>query len=271
MTPARRVASVATNTPARMGQGFRNRWASNGDSSCVRSPISASATGQSPPGSGHRTGAAAAAAGEGLNLRGGIDPTQSEWIFHRRRVCDGQDPEGNVVPFRRDIPTPARGGFSRIGYRSAQRELGDSCPGSKARRRRSAALTQAVVDRWHRSPNPEADLAQSMRAFHLCSRRWRNAAASSRSMYACAVPAACRTRFQSRPWDGKALGRTTAESAGLDWAFGNVRSKPRYPPSRGSLDVNPRVACGAELISSAAFFRPVRTGACLPGREQIPS
>lgn len=44
-------------------------------------------------------------------------------------------------------------GFSRIGYRSAQRELGDSCQGSKARRRKSAALTQAIVDRWHRSPN----------------------------------------------------------------------------------------------------------------------
>ena len=62
-------------------------------------------------------------------------------------------------------------GFSRIGHRSAQRELGDSYQGSKARRRKSAALTQAVVDRWRRSPNSEVALAQSMRVFHLCWRR----------------------------------------------------------------------------------------------------
>ncbi len=38
-----------------------------------------------------------AARGAVLNLRGGIDPTQSEWIFQGHRVCDGHDPEGNVV------------------------------------------------------------------------------------------------------------------------------------------------------------------------------
>lgn len=32
-----------------------------------------------------------------LNLRGGIDSAKSEWIFQGHRVCDGHDPEGNVV------------------------------------------------------------------------------------------------------------------------------------------------------------------------------
>jgi hypothetical protein len=35
-----------------------------------------------------------------LNLRGGIDPTESEWVFQGHRVCDGHDPEGNVVQFQ---------------------------------------------------------------------------------------------------------------------------------------------------------------------------
>ena len=41
-----------------------------------------------------------AARGEVLNLGGGIDPTESEWIFKGHRVCDGCDPEGNVVQFQ---------------------------------------------------------------------------------------------------------------------------------------------------------------------------
>ncbi len=63
------------------------------------------------------------------------------------------------------------GQFSPIRCGSAKRESGDSCQGSKARRRKSAALTQAIVDRWRHSPNPEVALAQSMRAFHPCWRR----------------------------------------------------------------------------------------------------
>jgi len=38
-------------------------------------------------------------------------------------------------------------GFSGTRYRSAQRELGDPYQGSKARRRKSKGLTQAVADR----------------------------------------------------------------------------------------------------------------------------
>ncbi len=41
-----------------------------------------------------------AARGAVLNLRGGIDPTESEWIFQGQRVCDGHDSEGNVVQFQ---------------------------------------------------------------------------------------------------------------------------------------------------------------------------
>jgi predicted enzyme related to lactoylglutathione lyase len=37
-----------------------------------------------------------------LNLRGGIDPTESEWVFQGHRVCDGNDPEGNVVQFQEE-------------------------------------------------------------------------------------------------------------------------------------------------------------------------
>jgi hypothetical protein len=44
-----------------------------------------------------------------LNLRGGIDPAESEWIFQGYRVCDGHDPEGNVVQFQqRDHKSGAR-------------------------------------------------------------------------------------------------------------------------------------------------------------------
>jgi hypothetical protein len=41
-----------------------------------------------------------AARGAVLNLRGGIDPVESEWIFQGHRVCDGHDQEGNVVQFQ---------------------------------------------------------------------------------------------------------------------------------------------------------------------------
>jgi catechol 2,3-dioxygenase-like lactoylglutathione lyase family enzyme len=41
-----------------------------------------------------------AARGAVLNLSGGIDPTEREWIFQGYRVCDGHDPEGNVVQFQ---------------------------------------------------------------------------------------------------------------------------------------------------------------------------
>jgi hypothetical protein len=41
-----------------------------------------------------------------LNLGGGIDPVAREWIFQGRRVCDGHDPEGNVVQFRQREEQP---------------------------------------------------------------------------------------------------------------------------------------------------------------------
>lgn len=31
---------------------------------------------------------------------GGLDPAEREWAFGEWRVCDGYDPEGNVVQFR---------------------------------------------------------------------------------------------------------------------------------------------------------------------------
>jgi hypothetical protein len=34
------------------------------------------------------------------NLRGGMDPTESERTFQGYRVCDGHDPQGNVVQFQ---------------------------------------------------------------------------------------------------------------------------------------------------------------------------
>jgi len=35
-----------------------------------------------------------------LELGGELDPPEREWEFQGCRVCDGQDPEGNVVQFR---------------------------------------------------------------------------------------------------------------------------------------------------------------------------
>jgi hypothetical protein len=35
-----------------------------------------------------------------INLRGCVDPTGSEWVFQGHWVCDGHDPEGNVVQFQ---------------------------------------------------------------------------------------------------------------------------------------------------------------------------
>lgn len=32
-----------------------------------------------------------------LNLGGGLDSAEREWTFHGYRICDGYDPEGNVV------------------------------------------------------------------------------------------------------------------------------------------------------------------------------
>ncbi len=34
------------------------------------------------------------------SLGGAIDPAEREWIFQAERVCDGHDPEGNVLQFR---------------------------------------------------------------------------------------------------------------------------------------------------------------------------
>jgi predicted enzyme related to lactoylglutathione lyase len=45
-----------------------------------------------------------AARGAVLKFRGGIDPAESEWIFQGCRVCDGHDPEGNVVQFQQSEP-----------------------------------------------------------------------------------------------------------------------------------------------------------------------
>jgi hypothetical protein len=152
-----------------------------------------------------------------------------------------------------------------------QQELRDSCPWSTAQRRQLAAQIQAIVDRRRRSPNLEVVLARSTRVFRRLSRRSRNAAALNRSTYAASVLAACRRRFQSRPLGGTAPGRRTTGTARLDWAFGNAKSKPRCLPARGSLDVNPIVACGAGRVSSAALFPLVQPDVCPPGREQIPS
>jgi hypothetical protein len=40
-----------------------------------------------------------------LDLRGGMDPAESEWIFQGHHVCDGHDPEGNVVQFQQRHPS----------------------------------------------------------------------------------------------------------------------------------------------------------------------
>jgi predicted enzyme related to lactoylglutathione lyase len=45
--------------------------------------------------------ASLAAAREAAQSHGGqLDPTGREWLFQGTRVCDGFDPEGNVVQFR---------------------------------------------------------------------------------------------------------------------------------------------------------------------------
>jgi len=42
-----------------------------------------------------------AATRESARLHGGeLYPVEREWTFQGYRVCDGQDPEGNVVQFR---------------------------------------------------------------------------------------------------------------------------------------------------------------------------
>lgn len=35
-------------------------------------------------------------------LGGALNPPEREWRWHGRRVCDGHDPEGNVVQFREE-------------------------------------------------------------------------------------------------------------------------------------------------------------------------
>ena len=42
----------------------------------------------------------AAARNAALGWGGRVDPVEREWTFQGRRVCDGHDPEGNVVQFR---------------------------------------------------------------------------------------------------------------------------------------------------------------------------
>ena len=45
--------------------------------------------------------ASMAAARESAPLQGGeLNPAEREWTFQGYRVCDGHDPEGNVVQFR---------------------------------------------------------------------------------------------------------------------------------------------------------------------------
>ena len=34
---------------------------------------------------------------------GRVDPVEAEWTFGSVRVCDGHDPEGNVIQFRQDV------------------------------------------------------------------------------------------------------------------------------------------------------------------------
>ncbi len=48
----------------------------------------------------------AAARDAALNLGGGIDPAEREWTFQGRRVCDGYEPEGNVVQLREKEDQP---------------------------------------------------------------------------------------------------------------------------------------------------------------------
>lgn len=40
---------------------------------------------------------------------GELDPEAREWAFQGCRVCDGQDPEGNVIQFRQKTDTDSAG------------------------------------------------------------------------------------------------------------------------------------------------------------------
>lgn len=43
-------------------------------------------------------------------LQGGeLNPSEKEWAFQGCRVCDGQDPEGNVIQFRQKVCADAAG------------------------------------------------------------------------------------------------------------------------------------------------------------------
>jgi uncharacterized protein YjbI with pentapeptide repeats len=47
----------------------------------------------------------AAARAEALRSSGRLDPVEREWVYRGRRVCDGHDPEGNVVQSRQTDPS----------------------------------------------------------------------------------------------------------------------------------------------------------------------
>lgn len=40
---------------------------------------------------------------------GELDPAEQEWMFRDCRVCDGQDPEGNVIQLRQRVCVDANG------------------------------------------------------------------------------------------------------------------------------------------------------------------
>ena len=42
-----------------------------------------------------------------VELGGGLNGPESEWRFQDCRVCDGHDPEGNVIQLRETISNPA--------------------------------------------------------------------------------------------------------------------------------------------------------------------
>jgi predicted enzyme related to lactoylglutathione lyase len=49
--------------------------------------------------------ASIAAARQAARSHGGqLDPPEREWLFQGSRICDGHDPEGNVVQFREPAP-----------------------------------------------------------------------------------------------------------------------------------------------------------------------
>lgn len=45
----------------------------------------------------------ASARADAHRLGGELDPPQNEWRWGRQLVCDGHDPEGNVIQFRQDV------------------------------------------------------------------------------------------------------------------------------------------------------------------------